>query len=231
MTNRILAWSGVGLGIAIGAIFVATSGYLQPIENAPGTQLGGLNLPAMTHRAPWKQLREIVHSGPWTGTLAITYKPVKPLALAEGPIRPRLDVVLNERLTYHALFPPTLVRWPDVIPWPPYLGGANQGPPEVPQKIGPSLYAYGTYSVQSPSMLISVTQLQRVVRHAGFVIEWRGRGGVLAPLRTWGWGPRHQRTLQLAALRPHRAGTSPSDKAGAMPTACDPIGGACMGSP
>lgn len=208
MINRVLTSIGVGFGIVVGATFVATSGYLQPIENDPATQLGGLSLPAMTRRAPWKQLRETVHSGPWTGTLAIAYKPANPLTLAEGPIRPRLDVVLHERLTYHALFPPTLVRWPDVIPWPPYLGGASQGPPEVPQKIGPSLYAYGAYSVQSPSMLISTTQLQRVVRHAGFVIEWRGRDGVLAPLRTWGWGPRHQRILQLAALFPHKAGTA-----------------------
>ncbi len=176
MIHRILASIGVGFGIVVGAIFVATSGYLQPIENAPAIQLGGLNLPAMTRRAPWKQLRETVHSGPWTGTLAIAYKPAKPLTLAEGPIRSRLDVVLHERLTYHALFPPILVRWPDLIPWPPYLGGVSQGPPEVPQKIGPRLYAYGVYSVHSPSMLIAVTQLQRVVRHADFVIEWRGVG-------------------------------------------------------
>ena len=208
MIHRVLASTGVGFGIVVGAIFMATSGYLQPSENAPATQLGGLNLPAMTRRAPWTQLRETVHSGPWTGTLAIAYKPVKRLTLAKGPMRPHLEVVLQERLTYHALFPPTLVRWPDVIPWPPYLGGASQGPPDVPQKIGPSLYAYGAYSVQSPSMWISSTQLQRVVRHAGFVIEWQGRDGVWAPLRTWGWGPRHQLTLPMAALLPHQAGAA-----------------------
>lgn len=195
----------IGFGIAAGVIFVITSGFLQPVENGWARHFGGFNLPAMTRRAPWKQLRETVHAGPWTGTLAVAYKPARTLSLAKGPARPQLDVVVHERLTYHAMFPPTLVRWPDVIPWPPYLGGVREGPPEVAQKIGPHLYAYGAYTVHSSSLLISATQLQWAVRHAGFIVEWRGWGGLLAPMRTWGWGPLHQRKLRMAMSTPqHR---------------------------
>lgn len=171
---------GMGVVVLQGWGLFMISAELLPVD---GPKPGGA----------WTMHRKIVTSGPWTGEMQMFDKPVTPLHVGNRQYT-RFDVVVYEKLAYRGLFPPTLLKWPDIVAWPKGQGGASQGPPIRPEKFRLGVFLYANYSTQDPKEIISARQLQRAFDTARFDIVWRGFAA-FAPSQLWGIGPMHTRVL------------------------------------
>ncbi len=184
--------------VVVGWIFLDGSGGFLP---SAGKLLSAGNIVRLApkHKA-WTVNEETTTSGPWTGRMQMLYKPDKPIYFNHHAVA-RFDVVVSEALEYHGMFPPTLLKWPDMAEWPKTYGAPSQGPPIRPMKLKSGTFLYANYGTDSPTQFISLAQLHKAFSTASFIIVWRSDRS-LPFTQFWGIGPVHTRVLSFTTSLP-----------------------------